>query len=211
MHWPPWFRPIMPAPSAPIARRWSPPRMPASWPTWTRICWRIRASRPRGSQQAETDAASAEADRDAGLQALQSLGVDPQLINDTQEGKATARGRRHHPRAHRRHGGGKTDPARPAFAGQHHAGLHRRRPVEGLGDGAYFRHRYRRGASGRYRPGDGRRPHAQRHGGQYRRRGGPQHPLHRGADRGEQSGRFPQAADVCPGPHPGPPGRRRAF
>lgn len=44
----------------------------------------------REAQQAETDAASSEADRDAGLQALQSMGVDPQLVRDTQEGKATA-------------------------------------------------------------------------------------------------------------------------
>ncbi len=50
----------------------------------------------------------------------------------------------------------------------------------------------------------------QRHGGQYRRRSGPQHPLHRGADRGRQSGRFPQAPDVCAGQDRRPPGRRRA-
>src|SRR5579871_54740 len=42
------------------------------------------------AQQAETDAASAEADRDASLQALQSLGVDPAVIRDTREGKDTA-------------------------------------------------------------------------------------------------------------------------
>jgi len=42
------------------------------------------------AQQAETDAASAEADRDAGLQALQSLGVDASVIRDTREGKNTA-------------------------------------------------------------------------------------------------------------------------
>ena len=42
------------------------------------------------AQQAETDAASAEADRDAGLQALQSLGVNPDVIRDTREGKDTA-------------------------------------------------------------------------------------------------------------------------
>jgi cobalt-zinc-cadmium efflux system membrane fusion protein len=42
------------------------------------------------AEQAETDAASAEADRDAGLQALQSLGVEPGVIRDTQEGKNTA-------------------------------------------------------------------------------------------------------------------------
>jgi cobalt-zinc-cadmium efflux system membrane fusion protein len=42
------------------------------------------------AEQAETDAASAEADRDAGLQALQSLGVDPGVIRDTKAGKDTA-------------------------------------------------------------------------------------------------------------------------
>jgi cobalt-zinc-cadmium efflux system membrane fusion protein len=44
----------------------------------------------REAQQAETDASGAEADRDAGLQALQSLGVNPELIRDTQDGKSTA-------------------------------------------------------------------------------------------------------------------------
>ena len=44
----------------------------------------------REEEQAQTDAASAEADRDAGLQALQSLGVDPELIKDTEAGKPTA-------------------------------------------------------------------------------------------------------------------------
>ncbi|HEX4104657.1 MAG TPA: efflux RND transporter periplasmic adaptor subunit [Rhizomicrobium sp.] len=42
------------------------------------------------AEQAETDAASAEADRDAGLQALQSLGVDASVIRETKEGKDTA-------------------------------------------------------------------------------------------------------------------------
>jgi cobalt-zinc-cadmium efflux system membrane fusion protein len=42
------------------------------------------------AEQAETDAASAEADRDAGLQALQSLGVDENVIRDTKDGKDTA-------------------------------------------------------------------------------------------------------------------------
>jgi membrane fusion protein, heavy metal efflux system len=42
------------------------------------------------SQQAETDAASAEADRNASLQALQSLGVDASVIADTRAGKNTA-------------------------------------------------------------------------------------------------------------------------
>jgi cobalt-zinc-cadmium efflux system membrane fusion protein len=42
------------------------------------------------AEQAETDAASAEADRDAGLQALQSLGVDASVVSDTRAGKDTA-------------------------------------------------------------------------------------------------------------------------
>ena len=42
------------------------------------------------AQQAETDAASAEADRAASLQALQALGVDPSVIRDTREGRDTA-------------------------------------------------------------------------------------------------------------------------
>jgi cobalt-zinc-cadmium efflux system membrane fusion protein len=42
------------------------------------------------AEQAETDAASAEADRDAGLQGLQSLGVDASVIRDTRDGKGTA-------------------------------------------------------------------------------------------------------------------------
>ncbi|HEX4104726.1 MAG TPA: efflux RND transporter periplasmic adaptor subunit [Rhizomicrobium sp.] len=45
----------------------------------------------REEEQAQTDAASAEADRDAALQSLQSLNVAPQVISDTQAGKPTAR------------------------------------------------------------------------------------------------------------------------
>ncbi|HEX4273417.1 MAG TPA: efflux RND transporter periplasmic adaptor subunit [Rhizomicrobium sp.] len=45
----------------------------------------------REEEQAQTDAASAEADSDAALQSLQSLGVDPQVIKDTADGKPTAR------------------------------------------------------------------------------------------------------------------------
>ena len=44
----------------------------------------------REAQQAETDAANDESDRDAALQSLQSLGVDPGLITDTQDGRVTA-------------------------------------------------------------------------------------------------------------------------
>ena len=42
-------------------------------------------------EQAETDAANAEADRDAALQGLVSLDVDPQAIADIQQGKMTSR------------------------------------------------------------------------------------------------------------------------
>jgi len=45
----------------------------------------------REEEQAQTDAAGAEADRDAALQSLQSLNVAPQVISDTQQGKPTAR------------------------------------------------------------------------------------------------------------------------
>lgn len=45
----------------------------------------------REAQQAETDAVNAEADRDAALQALISLGVPPRIIKDIQEGRATVR------------------------------------------------------------------------------------------------------------------------
>lgn len=45
----------------------------------------------READQAQTDAANAEADRDAALQALVSLNVDPQAIKAIQQGRATAR------------------------------------------------------------------------------------------------------------------------
>jgi membrane fusion protein, heavy metal efflux system len=45
----------------------------------------------READQAQTDAANAEADRDAALQALVSLKVPSQTINDIQEGRPTAR------------------------------------------------------------------------------------------------------------------------
>jgi cobalt-zinc-cadmium efflux system membrane fusion protein len=43
------------------------------------------------ADQAESDASSAEADRDAALAAIRALNVDPQVIADTQAGKPTAR------------------------------------------------------------------------------------------------------------------------
>jgi cobalt-zinc-cadmium efflux system membrane fusion protein len=43
------------------------------------------------AEQAEADAASAEADRDAALQSLQSLGVAPEVVKDTEQGQPTAR------------------------------------------------------------------------------------------------------------------------
>jgi cobalt-zinc-cadmium efflux system membrane fusion protein len=45
----------------------------------------------READQAESDAAGSEADRDAALLALRALNVDPQVIADTQAGKPTAR------------------------------------------------------------------------------------------------------------------------
>lgn len=45
----------------------------------------------REMEQAQTDAANAEADRDAALQALVALDVDPQSISDIQEGKPVPR------------------------------------------------------------------------------------------------------------------------
>jgi cobalt-zinc-cadmium efflux system membrane fusion protein len=45
----------------------------------------------REQEQAETDAANAEADRDAALQALVALKVSPQTIQDIQQGKPVAR------------------------------------------------------------------------------------------------------------------------
>jgi cobalt-zinc-cadmium efflux system membrane fusion protein len=45
----------------------------------------------REEEQAQTDAANAEADRDAALQTLVSLNVDPQAIKDLQEGRPVSR------------------------------------------------------------------------------------------------------------------------
>ena len=45
----------------------------------------------REAQQAETDASGAEADRDAALQAVVALNVDPQTIKDIEAGKPVAR------------------------------------------------------------------------------------------------------------------------
>jgi len=45
----------------------------------------------REEEQAQTDAANAEADRDAALQALVALNVDPQTIKDIQEGRPISR------------------------------------------------------------------------------------------------------------------------
>jgi cobalt-zinc-cadmium efflux system membrane fusion protein len=45
----------------------------------------------REAEQAETDAANAESDRDAALQALVSLDVDPQAISDIQQGRPISR------------------------------------------------------------------------------------------------------------------------
>ncbi len=88
------IRPTSRPPSAPIARR-SPPRRPtAGWPTWTRICSSTTASPSARRTQAETDAANAEADRDAALQALVSLNVEPQIHQGHPAGPAGCRASR---------------------------------------------------------------------------------------------------------------------
>ncbi|HEX7130051.1 MAG TPA: efflux RND transporter periplasmic adaptor subunit [Rhodanobacteraceae bacterium] len=46
---------------------------------------------PREAEQAQTDAANADSDRDAALQALIALDVDPQVIKDVQSGKPTGK------------------------------------------------------------------------------------------------------------------------
>jgi cobalt-zinc-cadmium efflux system membrane fusion protein len=46
---------------------------------------------PREAEQAQTDALNAEADRDAALQALIALDVDPRVIKDVQTGKPTGK------------------------------------------------------------------------------------------------------------------------
>ena len=45
---------------------------------------------PREAEQAQTDAVNAEADRDAALQALRALDIDPQVIKAVQAGKPVA-------------------------------------------------------------------------------------------------------------------------
>ena len=45
---------------------------------------------PREAEQAQTDAVNAEADRDAALQSLRALDIDPQVIKDVQAGKPVA-------------------------------------------------------------------------------------------------------------------------
>ena len=101
----------------------------------------------REEEQAQTDAANAEADRDAALQTLVSLNLDPQVIKDLQAGTAGFASRRPDQLAHRRHRGGKTHHARRTADGGHHAVFHRGRSVARLGDDANFR----------FRPGFGQR------------------------------------------------------
>ena len=60
-------------------------------PTWTRTCSHITAFSQREADQTRTDAANAEADRDAALQALVALNVDPQVIKDIQQGRPLSR------------------------------------------------------------------------------------------------------------------------
>jgi hypothetical protein len=105
----------------------------------------------REAEQAQTDAANAEADRDAALQTLVSLNLDPQTIKDLQAGRPVSRVPGPDPLADRRDRGGKTDHARRTAAGGHHAVFHRGRSFARLGDGADFR--LRPGFGQRRRPG----------------------------------------------------------
>ena len=82
--------PDLPPRSAPIARPRHRRRMPAGSPTGQGSAAHKGVSQ-REAEQAETDAANAEADRDAALQALISLDIDPQTIKDIQDGKPMAR------------------------------------------------------------------------------------------------------------------------
>ena len=82
-----WTRPTLRRRSALIARRCRQPRRVVDSPTWTRICSNTTACRSARQAQAETDAVSAEADRDAALQELVSLKVAPQTIKDIQDGR----------------------------------------------------------------------------------------------------------------------------
>ena len=167
----------------------------------------------REAEQAQTDAASAEADRDAALQALQSLGVDPQVISGHRQRQADRRAWK----ALIRSPLAGTVVEKLITPGQLlQAGT---TPVFTVADlsrvwvmAHIFDSDLGLGASWATSPkstGAASR-NLQRHGGQYRRRGGPQHALRRGARGGRQSRRFSQEADVCPGPHPRPPGNATA-
>ncbi len=89
-------------------------------------------------EQAQTDAANAEADRDAALEQLHSLGVDAPTIQGYPGEPAGARPYRDHSLAARRNGRGEADHARPALAGRHDALLHRRGPFQGMGHGEHL-------------------------------------------------------------------------
>ena len=89
-------------------------------------------------EQAQTDAANAEADRDAALEQLHSLGVDAPTIQAIQENRPLPELRRDHSLADRRNGRGEADHARPTLAGRHDAVLHRRRSFPGVGHGEHF-------------------------------------------------------------------------
>ena len=89
--WRTWIHPILPPPSAPIARRSPPPQTARRLADLDKDLLQHNGVAQREAEQAETDAANAEADRDAALQALVSLNVDPQAIKDIQEGRPVAR------------------------------------------------------------------------------------------------------------------------
>ena len=166
----------------------------------------------REAEQAQTDAANAEADRDAALQALVSLNVDPQTIKDIQEGRPVSR-----PEGIIRSPIAGTvvekliTPGELADGG-HHAVFYRGRSFPRLGHGATFR--FRPGFGQRRRSGRSGRPASATNNfsgtrGQHLGPGGSRHPLGAGAGGGRKSGRLSEEADVCPRADSGPPGKHR--
>jgi cobalt-zinc-cadmium efflux system membrane fusion protein len=129
----------------------------------------------REAEQAQTDAASAEADRDAALTALKSLDVDPQTIRDIEAGKP-ARGE---------------GVIRAPLSGT---------VVEKLITPGQFRRRHHRGQGGR--PCHHFHRHLRRPawpGRQYRRAGQSRYPRRAGPGGGGQSRRPAEEADVRAG------------
>ena len=94
----------------------------------------------RDIEQAQTDAVGRGRPR-CGARQLRSLGVDDEDARRPPRGPADPRRRGRDPLADRRHGRRAADQPGPAAAGGDHAVLHRRRPLDGVGDGQRVRAR----------------------------------------------------------------------